>query len=309
VNFFLPNELHHDHAGFEELASLHAETQDCFFAEIEIDMWFTRWFDADMCAAFGAILYSLGERLNTVNLTRIRQPVEEILSKNGFLSHYGRAKIPDRWGTTITYQRFDVQDDHHFSGYIENELIHRSEIPEMLPGLLKKFRESIFEIFSNAVLHSDTELGIFSCGQFFPSKNRLDFTVADLGVGICRNVKNYTGKNHSPEEAISWATVGRNTTKRGMLPGGLGLKLLCKFIDLNGGCIRIISDAGYWQREGKQSITEPLSHPFPGTVVSVEINTADNQTYGLVSELIAEDIFSGENHVRRYSDVHIRSRW
>ena len=291
MRFFLPNELHHDHAGFEELASLHAETKECFFTDIEIDMGFTRWFDADVCAAFGAILYSLGERLNTVHLIRIRQLVEEILSKNGFLSHYGRVKIPDRWGTTITYQRFDVQDDHHFSGYIENEFIHRSEIPQMLPGLLKKFRESIFEIFSNAVLHSDTDSGIFSCGQFFPKQDRLDFTVADLGVGIRRNVRDYTRKEFSPEEAIIWATAGRNTTKRGMLPGGLGLKLLCKFIDLNGGSIRIVSDAGFWQRKGEQYVTKPLRNPFPGTVVSVEINTADKHTYGLPSELNAADIF------------------
>lgn len=46
--------------------------------------------------------------------------------------------------------------------------MHRSEMPDMSPGLLKKFRESLFEIFSNAVLHSRTELGIYSCGQLFP---------------------------------------------------------------------------------------------------------------------------------------------
>ena len=291
MRFSLPSEIHNDHASFDALSSLHAETIKCFFTNIEIDMRPTHWFDADMCAAFGAILYSLGVRLNTVNLIGPRQPVEEILSKNGFLSHYGRAKIPDRWGTTITYQRFDVKDDHYFSDYIENEFIHRSEIPQMLPGLLKKFRESIFEIFSNAVLHSDTDLGIFSCGQYFPRQNRLDFTVADLGVGIRRNVRDYTRKEFSPEQAIIWATAGHNTTKRGMLPGGLGLKLLCKFIDLNGGSIRIVSDAGFWQRKGEQYVTKPLRNPFPGTVVSVEINTADKYTYGLPSELNAADIF------------------
>lgn len=291
MRFILPPAIHHDYASFETLASLHAQTEECVFDDVEINMSATYWFDADMCAAFGAILYSLGERLNTVTLINIHKPVEEILKKNGFLSHYGRAKIPDRWRTTITYQRFDVKDDHQFSDYIENEFIHRSEIPQMLPGLLKKFRESIFEIFSNAVLHSETDLGIFSCGQFFPKQDRLDFTVADLGVGICRNVRDFTRKEFSPEKAIIWATAGHNTTKRGMLPGGLGLKLLSKFIDLNDGSIRIVSDAGFWQRKGGQYITKLLRNPFPGTVVSVEINTADKHTYGLPSELNAEDIF------------------
>ena len=290
MKFLLP-QIDHDYASFEALAHLHAQTKECIFDNVEINMNTTRWFHADMCAAFGAILYSLGARLNTVNLIHIRPWVEEILSKNGFLSHYGRAQIPDHWGTTIPYRRFDVEDDHYFAGYIEDEFIHRSEIPEMSPRLLKKFRESIFEIFSNAVLHSHTRLGIFSCGQFFPHRNRLDFTVADLGVGIRQNIRKHIGLKLSPEDAIIWATEEFNTTKRGKLPGGLGLKILCEFIDLNGGSIQIVSDAGYWQRKNKKTVTKPLRHPFPGTVVSVEIDTSDRQVYTLTSESKADNIF------------------
>lgn len=293
MRFFLP-EIHHDHATFEALGNLYKETKEYVFDEVEIDMRSTRWFDADMCAAFGAILHSLRTRLNDVNLIHIPPAVEAILSKNSFLSHYGRAKMPDRWGTTITYRRFDLEDDHYFASYIEDELIHRSEIPEMTSGLLKRFRESIFEIFSNAVLHSETRLGIFSCGQFFPKRNRLDFTVTDLGIGIRQNVENHTGFKFSAVNAIIWATEEMNTTKRGNLPGvpgGLGLKLLCEFIDANKGCIQIVSDAGYWQQREGKVITKPLSYSFPGTVVSVEINTADTSAYGFTSELSAEDIF------------------
>lgn len=284
-------EVRHDQAGFNALMRLHGQSSDCFLDNVEIDLGATSWFDADMCAAFGAILYRLGENLNTVTLTNIRSGVGNILSKNGFLSHYGREKIPDRWGTTIPYRRFDVKDDRYFADYIENELIHRSEMPAMSSGLLKKFRESIFEIFSNAVLHSRTELGIFSCGQFFPARHRLDFSVADLGIGMRQNIKDNTGLDFSPEAAITWAMQGRNTTKRGRVPGGLGLKLLGEFIDLNGGCIQIVSDAGYWRRENGKTVTMALSHTFPGTVVTVEINTEDTNSYKLASELSATDIF------------------
>ena len=126
----------------------------------------TAWFDADVCGSIGAVLYYIGENLNEVKLVNIKPEVKSILSKNGFLTHYGEEKIGDRWDTTIAYQRFDVQDDRYFSEYIEREFIHRDEIPTMSPGLLKRFRESIFEIFSNAVLHSRSRLGIFNCGQF-----------------------------------------------------------------------------------------------------------------------------------------------
>lgn len=161
----------------------------------------------------------------------------------------------------------------------------------MSSGLLKRFRESVFEIFSNAVIHSLTKLGIFSCGQHFPARNRLDFSVADLGIGIRQNVKESVGLDLPPEEAIVWATEGRNTTKRGSIPGGLGLKLLREFISLNGGRIQIVSDAGYWSQEKDQTFVTRFSHPFPGTVVSIEIDTSDTQSYVLSSELSESDIF------------------
>lgn len=290
MRFVLPD-IRHEQAGFVALMRLASETKSCYCEDVDIDMSATLWFDADMCAAFGAVLYGISQRLNTVRLTNIRPSVENILLRNGFLSHYGREKIPDRWGTTIPYRRFDAKDDRYFADYIENELIHRSEMPTMSPGLLKKFRESIFEIFSNAVIHSDTKQGIFSCGQFFPKWERFDFSVADLGVGMRQNIRDKVSLDLSAEDAIVWATQGRNTTKRGAVPGGLGLKLLSEFIDLNGGYIQIVSDAGYWKREKGQTVTAPLGHSFLGTVVTVEINTADRNSYILSSELTAEDIF------------------
>ncbi len=290
MKFVLP-EIRHELSGFQELVKLKAEAENCFLDDVEIDMDTTTWFDADMCAAFGAILYRTSENLNTIRLINIRSSVEQILSKNGFLSHYGRGKIPDRWGTTIPYRRFDAKDDRYFVDYIENELIYRAEMPTMSLGLLKKFRESIFEIFSNAVLHSNSELGIFSCGQFFPNRQRLDFSVVDLGIGMRQNIQDSLGLILSAEDAIRWSTEGRNTTKRGSVPGGLGLKLLQEFIDLNDGCIQIISDTGYWRRECKTTMTMPLTHSFPGTIVIVEINTADTHSYKLASEPSTADIF------------------
>ena len=283
--------IRHDQPGFMSLARLYGETKDRLLDDVELDMGATDWLDADMCAAFGAILYRLEDHLNTVRLTNIRSDVESVLSKNGFLSHYGRARIPDYWDTTVSYQRFDAADDRYFASYIEDEFIQRSEMPEMSTGLQKKFRESIFEIFSNAVLHSGTKLGIFSCGQFFPGRSKLDFCVADLGIGIRRNVLHHTGDDMPPEEAIEWATQANNTTKRGEVPGGLGLKLLCEFIDLNGGSLQIVSDADYWRRKSRMNRTARFQHAFPSTVVSVEINTADLNSYKLSSESETDDIF------------------
>ena len=291
MRYALPSTIRHDFSGFEVCTELHECTKGCILDDIEIDMGCTNWFDADMCSGFGALLYFIGASLNDVRLTNIRPRVRSILSKNGFLAHYGDERIHDRWSTTIAYQRFDIQDDRFFSEYIEREFIHRTEMPTMSSGLLKRFRESIFEIFSNAVLHSESRLGIFNCGQFFPHRNRLNLTVADLGVGMKKNVSEHIQMEIRPEEAIEWATRERNTTKRGSVPGGLGLKLLREFIDLNKGSIQIVSDAGYWCRRNCRTTMRRFRHRFPGTVVSVEINTADKHSYRLQSEVSFEDIF------------------
>lgn len=284
-------EIRHSLTGFQALVALYDQTKDCLFEEIQIDMTRVGWFDADMCAAFGAILYRLGDNVNTLLLTNIPSNVEKILSKNGFLSNYGREKIPDTWGTTIPYQRYDAKDDRYFADYIEKEFIRRSEMPKMSAGLVKKFRESVFEIFSNAVIHSGTKLGIFSCGQYFPRRDTLDFSVADLGVGIRKNVEDNLGRVLSAEDAIDWATQGTNTTKRGRIPGGLGLKLLSEFIKLNGGRLQIVSDQGYWCLEQGGIRKTSLKDSFPGTVVSIEINTSDVRSYCLKTELSEADIF------------------
>lgn len=71
-------EIRHDRSGFEALVCLYVQTKDCIFDDIDIDMGATTWFDADMCAAFGAILYRFGDNVNTVSLTNIRSGVEQI---------------------------------------------------------------------------------------------------------------------------------------------------------------------------------------------------------------------------------------
>lgn len=285
------SDIRHDQAGFQALVRLSAALEATRFANLEIDMSRVGWFDADMCAPLGAVLYRIGSRVNKVSLVHLQPQVEKILSKNGFLSHYGHVPSHDTYGTTIPYQRFDAKDDRFFASYVEAKFVRRTELPRMSAELMKRFRESVFEIFSNAVIHSQSALGIFSCGQFFPKRHRLDFSVADLGIGIRRNVLDHTGLDLPADQAIVWATSERNTTKRGPIPGGLGLKLLREFITLNQGRMQIVSDAGYWSLEQGNVQTALLSAPFPGTVVNVEIDTADQRSYALTSEVKETDIF------------------
>jgi hypothetical protein len=59
----------------------------------------------------------------------------------------------------------------------------------------------------------------------------------------------------------------------------------------DGGRIQIVSDSGYWALESGEVITKEMPYSFPGTVVSIEIDTADKRSYRLSSEISEDDIF------------------
>ena len=284
--------IHHSLRSFSELVQFLAIKENYQDKHIEIDMSHVNWMAADMCAVLGAALHHLTERSNTFELINMKPEIEVALSKNGFLSYYGGSSMLDIHGSTIAYKRFDIDDERSFSKYIDKYLINHPELPSMSPKLHKKFSESIFEMFNNAVQHSKSEMGVFSCGQLFPHKHRLNFTIVDLGIGIRQNVKDKLNLNLTAENAIDWATSDNNTTKRAQpSPGGLGLKLLREFIDINGGDIQIVSDAGYWQRREKHTNIHRLRSRFPGTIIALEFNTADSHSYILEGEDANDDIF------------------
>lgn len=268
----------------------------------EIDMSKVTWIDANMCAPFGAILYSYfnstrNDRKRLI-ISNMNDDVKSILKKNGFLSDFfrGEKRSPDIYKTTIEYRKFERHESLVFKDYVERHFVEE-HIGNLIPGmsiqLQKEFRKSIFEIFENSVYHSETELGIFACGQYFPKKGVLIFSVADLGIGIRDRIYNCLGLNMSPERAISWAVDEENTTRPLMegIPGGLGLKLIKNFIYVNGGDMIIVSDRGYWKFKRGKEQSENMILPFPGTVVSITLNAPGNADLSRLYDAIPKSIF------------------
>ena len=274
--------------GFSRLAELANETKDCFLDTVEVDLSSATWFDANMSAPLGVIFAHLADGLNTVQPVA-KNGVATILTKNLFLAGYGYDARTDNYGTTIPYRRFKPEDSRYFAAYLNKHLVGKG-IPKMTEGLGRRFKDSIFEIFMNAAMHSETRFGIFACGQFFPTKQRLDFCIADAGIGIRKKIRKELNLAMNSDKAILWALEDGHTTRKGDVPGGLGLKLLREFVAINGGRIQIVSDRGYWECSGDKETAMRFEHPFPGTVVNLEINTADAQSYCLSSEKQTENL-------------------
>lgn len=91
--------------------------------------------------------------------------------------------------------------------------------------------------------------------------------------------------------AIQWALTEGNTTKTGNQPGGLGLKLIKDFIQINQGKLQIASQFGYYEFSAGGESYQEMHNDFPGTCIYIEINTNGSSSYCLKSELASEDIF------------------
>lgn len=280
-----------DFKGFCSIAELAGRTRELYLDSAELDFGRCGFFEANMAAPLYVVIAKLRDELNDVSIHYVPPAIEEILKKNEFLTVFNMEVLRDTNQTTLPFKLFKLQAGEQFNDYLDRYMWGRG-IPHMSDALTKRFRQSLLEIFLNASIHSDSKSGIFTCGQFFPKKNRLDFTIADAGVGIRENVRRYTERPKLGScSAIEWALTEGNSTRTGKQPGGLGLKLIKEFIKMNKGKLQIVSRYGYYEfSAGGHSVTK-MAHDFPGTCVNIEINTQDTSSYWLTSELSSNDIF------------------
>ena len=287
---YLPT-IHSQREGFEQLAALAKAAHELSASRLEVNFSRCRFFDANMAAPLAAVLARVADEFNAVEIVKVPGAIESILRKNQFLVAYGYGPLEDANHTTLPFIRVKLADEGRFADYLKHHMNGKG-IPRMTEALGKRFRESIFEVFQNAVIHSRSRLGIFVCGQFYPQLQRLDITIADAGIGIRNNVRRFFKNDKiSSVAAIRWALREGSTTKIGSQPGGIGLKFLKDFIELNKGKIHIASRLGFFEFGNGGETFAKLAADFPGTVVNLEINTGDTSVYRLRSEISPADIF------------------
>ncbi len=274
-------------ASYQQLIKLFQKNKDMNFSKIEISI--QNWFSANMSAVLGAVLDLLQENFNSIRFSEINANIERILQKNDFLSYFGYPSIDDNYHTTIRFLKLKSTDSKFFNNYIFNELLGRAELPKMSGGAKNKIAEALYEIFVNAQIHSESKQ-IYTCGQFFPGKDKIEFTIVDVGVGFRDKINKRFNSNLSATQAIQWAVKDRNTTKV-EISGGIGLAMLREFIEMNKGKMQIISNDGFYEYTHKGENMELFEGDFPGTIVNLQFRTNDNNSYILKTEVDANDIF------------------
>ena len=287
--YYLPT-VHSNRQGFERLGEFVKDTKGLFADRLELNMSQVCSFDANMAAPLGAILVQVADEFNIVKIVDVPDKVEQVLRKNRFLTNYWYEPLDDADHITMPFRRLRLSDEGEFEEYIYRQLSGRG-IPKMSEEASRLFKKKVFEVYQNAVAHSESELGVFVCGQFFPHQHRLDFTIADVGIGIREAVRRFFNNPRiSSLPALKWALRPLNTTKRGCQPGGLGLEFLQKFARLNKGRIQIASRFGFYELNCGKETFEEMKTDFPGTAVTIGINTADEGVYFLKSEIDTDDV-------------------
>jgi hypothetical protein len=290
----LPKKVCSDYEGYSYLSRLHSELSMYELEAIQLDFKHNTWFEANLCAALGGLINKAGENFNQITLVNLPPQQENIFSRNHFLASFGGYRIEDFNNTTIKYRRNKLQDDKLIKEFLDRELIDKPDFPKLSTAARGEIIRSIFEIYSNAVIHGACEY-VYSCGQFYPNKRppRIDFTIVDIGRTIKGNVSTYLRKEISGIEAIEWALQENNTTKpkEKNIPGGLGLKIICDFTRLNNGKVQIVSSDGCWQLSHGKEQSLKLNNSFPGTLVNLEFNLDDQSFYYLTEEKPEDIIF------------------
>lgn len=259
---------------FINLSNLGLESEN-----IEIDASNTSFFYGNLCSVFCAIGDNIKDTCK-LTLRNLDTRIMELFQKNKAGQRFGLSTKDDINNTTIEYRSFSKGESVEFIKYYLSCFKHEC-LPSMTNIVRIMLNKSLCEVFVNADTHSETRK-IYSCGQFFPHKNLLTFSITDLGIGFQGSYYNFKKQNVSSIEAIEWALRG-NTTKTST--GGLGLQSIKDFIEKNNGALIIVSKDAYWELKSNNVYTRVFANPFPGTVVTLEIKTDDDKFYCLKDEI------------------------
>jgi hypothetical protein len=74
--------------------------------------------------------------------------------------------------------------------YLKMKWIGRGWV-QVSPLLRDVIVGTVWEVYANAFEHSQSEIGVLSCGQHYPKLDLLKLTVLDFSVGIPFNVREF----------------------------------------------------------------------------------------------------------------------
>ena len=209
------------------------------------------------------------------------------LMQNGFAHALGAETAP--WqGNSIPYREYFTQDENGIAHDLRQNWLGRGWI-SISTALANEVVGQMWEIFANAFEHSDTPVGVYSCGQYFKNRRVLTLAVADFGVGIPSNVRFHLGRpDLSAADALRWAFQRGTSTSTRTGPRGVGLDLLKELVRTNNGAMLVYSHDGRASIDHRGETYENSQPFFEGTLVQIRL-LCDDKHYMLSNEAAARN--------------------
>lgn len=264
LTYAVPNRVENGISGFGFFAKAYSDLSEISDHVITFDFSGTSWFEANLSAVFSSLIEVLKLNGCVVEAIGINNSIQQIFMKNGFFARYNLGEIEDTYDSTIPFRKFSVDDVEGFTEYLNESVIPKIKLP-LTRNQIRVFKKCLQEVFVNAGMHADSNC-VYTCGQYYHAKQKVAFTIVDIGKTIGQNVR-----NKIPEtvdcDAIEWATQFGHTTKIDR-DGGIGLHFLKEYLAGNG-ILHIVSGKGYWEQDGTNLFFRNTKHRFGGTIVNL----------------------------------------
>ena len=212
-----------------------------------------------------------------INRKTLLPQVEENLVKNSFLKTFSGEKQLCGQGNTIPFREDQEWENAKMVDFLKDKWLGRGwlHISDKLRDIIVS---KVAEIYLNSFEHSHSQIGVFSCGQHYPSLNELVLTVIDFGVGIPKNVNSYfLRKDIKSSKALEWSFKSGCTTNPKNFGRGLGLDILKNFVKANEGSLEVFSLDGFVKISQNEDIFEDRDSFFQGTLINIKLKCDENR--------------------------------
>jgi len=268
-------EVETNNIGVAELMKFYAFAKQYTYCKVQLNLSPVNTVDANLSALILAIAHRLKQD-NKVFVFLILADHMGIFFRNGLMAHLqgkGNANpYNDDRHSAIPLTTFSIDDDADFCQYLRRDFFGHRGMEGLTSTTKTNLSTHYEEIFTNVGLHANTTSPVYSCGQYFPDKNVLKFTLVDVGDGFLKKISvKTTGQVTTDKDAILWAIRELNTTKdiATFGPGGTGLKELKRYCAENNGSLHICSGSGYVNFLKDRNMEHTLPTAFKGSIVNL----------------------------------------
>jgi hypothetical protein len=230
-------------------------------------------------ANLSALILAIAHKLQAENKVRVFVLLGDhmgVFVRNGLINHLAGKGNTNPYGdyreSAIALTTFSIEQDAEFCNYLRRDFFGHRGLDALQLSTKNILIDHFTEIFANVIQHANTRYPVFSCGQYYPEKRQLKFTLIDLGEGFLPKIQAQTGGQVSTDlNAIIWSTHGLNTTRDIDLygPGGTGLKLLKNYCAGNNASFHICTGGGYVNFLKARTMEYTLDTPLPGSMVNL----------------------------------------